>query len=354
MHTGLGTYIYNLITELRCLRVPWLIRGIVRADSISMIAPFVDAIEVLDTPIYTIREQLQVPWAARRSNLLHVPHYNVPLLFRGKLVVTIHDLIHLMDDNTPMKARAYARVMTNTAARKAEQIITVSEFSKTQLIERLGVQPAKITVIPNGVARRFRPLDEHGYVRRREMVRPKWRYFLYVGNLKPHKNLVRLLRAVALFLRKTQLAWKLLVVGRGTREETNQLLEHSSRLGITHSVMFLNDVTDEMLPELYSRAEFCVLPSLLEGFGLPVLESMASGTPVVCSRTASLPEVGGDAARYFDPLDVEDMATAIEAVATSAALRCALRDKGFQQAARFSWSRSARRHADLYDYVLRD
>jgi glycosyltransferase involved in cell wall biosynthesis len=173
-------------------------------------------------------------------------------------------------------------------------------------------------------------------------------YFLYVGNLKLHKNLMRLLSAVALFRNCTKLDWKLLIVGPGNENASKQLLRHSAQLGISDCVCFLNNVSHDLLPSLYRKAQFLVLPSLLEGFGLSIVEAMACGTPVVCSNAASLPEVAGNAALFFDPFRVEDIADAMEAVATSPDLRAKLRQNGLRTAGQFSWEESAKRHVEVF------
>jgi glycosyltransferase involved in cell wall biosynthesis len=356
LHTGLGTYTYNLIAGLGRVKESWSLRAIVNAASAERLTQFCDAVCVLRTPIYTLREQIEIPWAARGSDLLHVPHYNAPVLFRGKLVVTIHDLIHLMDakEHNRLAVRAYAGVMLRAVARRADHIITVSEFSRARIVELLGVDPARITVIPNGVAARFSPAgeeDDSAGSGARPDAAP---YFLYVGNLKPHKNLERFLTAVASFRQRTKLNWTFLIVGPGSESEVKNLRSHASRLGIEQLLVFKSAVSDDELLNLYRRAQFTVMPSLLEGFGFPVLEAMACGTPVVCSRAASLPEVGGDAAQYFDPLDVDSISQALEIVATCPETRAGLRRKGLERASQFSWERSVQRHVELFERVMRN
>jgi glycosyltransferase involved in cell wall biosynthesis len=354
LHTGLGTYTYNVISRLRQFKPTWSVKAITNRKSANQLAPLCDQIRILDTPIYTLREQWQVAWAARGADLLHVPHYNVPLLHHGKLVVTIHDLIHLIDDRKSVgtTVRAYATIMLNAAARKADHIITVSQFSKTQIVERLAVHPSKISVIPNGVAPIFRLQD--GQQPDLRPVGKQEPYLLYVGNLKPHKNLIRLLSAFAIFRNHTHLDWKLLLVGPGGKDESKQLDLHGANLGISNSIFFQNNVAQECLPGLYRKAQLLVLPSLIEGFGLSVVEAMACGTPVACSNASSLPEVAGDAARYFNPLNVEDIASALEDLALSEELRARLRHNGLKRAGQFSWDESARQHSEVFDRVLRN
>jgi alpha-1,3-rhamnosyl/mannosyltransferase len=172
-----------------------------------------------------------------------------------------------------------------------------------------------------------------------------------VGNLKPHKNIARLFRAMKLLRERKQGDIQLLVVGDDAVWKP-ALVQECLRLGLQEMVKFVSFVSEDVLPVVYAGAELVIQPSTLEGFGLPVLEAMACGTPVVCSNAASLPEVGGDAAEYFDPYSVEDMAGAIERVLSSGTRQAELRRKGLLQAARFRWDECVRQHAKIYRDLL--
>lgn len=354
LRTGVGTYVFNLVAGFRPYGNGFRLRGIVADKDKERFAPFCDEIITVDCPIYTIREQLEIPRAAAGCDLLHVPHYNVPLLYRGCLLVSIHDLIHIMEPafRGTLASWCYAWPMLNLAARKAEHVITVSQYSKVQIVDRLGIAPAKVSVIYNGVASRFHPRD------RQECATRVWEalsvhtpYLLYVGNLKPHKNVGTLLRALALLRQRKQADPQLLVVGDDATWKPG-LLQECARLGLQGAVRFVAPVSDDLLPVLYAAAELVVQPSTLEGFGLPVLEAMACGTPVVCSRAASLPEVAGDAAEYFDPYSAEDLAAAIDRVLSSTEQREELRRKGLQRASLFTWDECGRKHAEIYSQML--
>jgi glycosyltransferase involved in cell wall biosynthesis len=296
-----------------------------------------------------MREQFEIPAAAHGCALLHVLHYNVPLLYRGKLIVSIHDLIHLTREghNGKLMILGYAWVMLRMAARRADRIITVSEYSKRQLVEQLGVSESKITVIPNGVGSQFHPIDKAkaASVVKSALFQEK-PYFLCMSSLRPHKNLGSLLKAAEEFWIRTKSDWELLIVGDGPQAQ--QLIQEVDRLNIGDKVHFERLVPEHLLRYLYGAAEFVILPSLAEGFGLPVLEAMACGTPTLCSRSASLPEVGGDAAVYFDALNISEMAAAMELVFKERTLASILVAKGLARAALFSWHESARRHYQVY------
>ena len=355
VNTGLGTYTYNLIAGLAAAHPSeFRVRAIVHPRNADPVAAICERVAVVHTPIYSIGEQMEIRRVASGCDLLHMPHYNVPLLYRGILLVSICDLIHIMEPavSRTLASWCYARPMLNLSARKAQHVITLSEYSKAQIVDRLGIPPSKVSVIYCGVGPQFHVRDRQQSAAQvsKELSVDK-PYILYVGNLKPHKNVGRLLRAMAL-LRDRKLAdLQLLVVGDDAVRKP-ALLQESARLGLRHIVRFVSWVSDEMLPVLYAGAELVVQPSTLEGFGLPVAEAMACGTAVACSNAASLPEVGGDAAEYFDPYSVEDMAAAIERVLSSSARQAELRQRGPQQAARFRWEECVRQHAEIYRGLL--
>jgi len=352
--TGIGTYTFNLIASLKGRSDGFTIRALTWAKDAERMRPLCDGVKVVAARIYTLREQLEIPWAARGADLLHVPHYNVPLLYRGKLLVTIHDLIPIMDATfqRTVASNLYARPMFNLVARKADHLVTVSEFSRDQIVERLGIAPAKITVIHSGVSPHFCPRDHHEAVARVSAAlglnRP---YLLFVGSLMPHKNLKNLIRAFAFLRARKALEQELLIVGDSRRWRTRFLTE-PHRQGVAEAVHFVPHVSYEMLPWVYGAADLLVLPSFIEGFGLPVLEAMACGTPVVCSRAASLPEVAGEAAEYFEPSSAEDLAASIERVLNSTERQAELRQKGLERVKHFSWDECARRHCEVYRGLL--
>jgi glycosyltransferase involved in cell wall biosynthesis len=353
-NTGLGTYTHNLIVGLAVYSTDFAIRAIVHQHNADRVAAVCGRVAVVNTPIYSVREQMEIPRAASGCALLHVPHYNVPLLYMGCLLVSIHDLIHIMEPafRRSLASWCYARPMLKLSARKAAHVITVSQYSKVQIVERLGIAPSKVSVIYNGVAAQFHSRDRQECATRiSEALSLHTPYLLYVGNLKPHKNVIGLLRALALLRQRRQAALQLLVVGEDATWKP-ALRRECARVGLEDTVRFIPQVSDDLLPVVYAAAELLVQPSTLEGFGLPVLEAMACGTPVVCSNAASLPEVGGNAAEYFDPYSVEDMAAAIRRVLSSSSRREELRQKGLLQASRFRWDECVRQHAEVYRRLL--
>jgi glycosyltransferase involved in cell wall biosynthesis len=214
-------------------------------------------------------------------------------------------------------------------------ILTVSEFSRQRLIEYLQVDPSKIIAIPNGVDERFNRAATEAVPAMRARLGLPERYILFVGSLDPRKNLRGLLQAWEQI--STRLDCPLVICGASSHVFRSAGIDR-----LPESVVLSGYVADEDLPALYAGASLFVYPSLYEGFGLPVIEAMACGTPVVCSSTTALGEVAGDAACLVDPAEPESIAAGILRVAEDESLRGKLRGRGVQRAAEFSWNRTAR------------
>lgn len=312
-----------------------------------------DKVSTVNVGIYTVGEQFAVPWAARGTDLLHVPHYNVPVFHPGPMVVSILDLIHLSEGyKKDWQVQLYASAMLRFAARRAQHIFTLSEFSRREIVTRLGVKEEKVTAIPCGVHPEFRPLPKTGS---RAVVEAqtgiKGDFLLYVGNLKPHKNIPTLLRGYAALSTSLREQFRLLVLGEDAKALPG-LQAQADQLGIAPRVVWQSRVQRATLPHLYNAATLTVVPSLLEGFGLPVVESMACGTPVVASHAASLPEAGGSAAVYFDPCSPDSLATELARLLASPGLCENLSASGIAHASGFSWQKAAAAHVEIYEKVL--
>jgi len=351
---GIGTYTYHLLEGLWKYGNGFEVQAITRERDKAKVKQWCPLVTVVNTPIYTVREQWEVPWAAKGCDLLHVPHFNAPLFQPTPLVITIHDLIHITDPEyrTSFKAWACARPVLGLAARKAAHIITDSEYSKAQIIERLGVTFSKVSVISCGVDAEFIRMSKEEAVQAvSAALQIHESYLLYVGSLKRYKNVSTLLKAFAMLRARRDIPQRLLILG-DTAQGKRELAGECAKLGISARTDFVPYVAQELLPKVYAAADVLVMPSKIEGFGLPVLEAMACGTPVVSSRAASLPEVGGEAVVYFDPHSPEDLAEAIERVLNSKELRENLRAKGLERAARFTWKDSVEKHVEVYQAVL--
>jgi glycosyltransferase involved in cell wall biosynthesis len=351
---GIGTYTENLLLGLNARANGLEIHAIVRKADAARVRSICSRVTILDVPIYTLAEQFLVPRAVKSCDLLHVPHFNVPLLHTGPLIVSIMDVIHISSPayRDSFGSRFYAKPMLNASARKADQVVTVSEYSKTQIMEALGIPESKITVIHCGVdSQYFQACDPKENRAVAESLGIRTPFLLYVGNLKPHKNVATLLRAFAQLCRRQTLPHRLVIVGDDLRWKRS-LVDECSRLRIGDRLLFIPYVDQALLPRIYAAADVLVMPSAVEGFGLPVLEAMASGTSVICSQAASLPEVAGDAVLYFDPASSEQLSLQLERLLQSPALQDSLRQKGLERAKQFTWQAATTKHLDLYHRVL--
>src|SRR3954462_11289261 len=304
---------------------------------------------------YSVAEQIRIPYALKREGvtLFHAPHYVLPPLIGCKSVVTIHDCIHLMfPQYLPNRfAYAYAKRSIDLAARRATRVMTVSESSKRDILRFVDTEPDKIDVIYNAYDDRF-AIDPH----EEEVVRVSERYqlqsefVLYAGNVKPHKNLERLIEAFHIVRSRGLDQLKLVLIGDEISKYT-ALRRAVHRHQLHNYVRFLGYLPEDTLAVMYRLAGVFVFPSLYEGFGLPPLEAMASGTPVVTSNVSSLSEVAGDAALLADPYSPAAIADAIHRVLTDDSVRRDLRRKGLARAQQFSWEASARRVRRIYGEV---
>ena len=354
---GIGTYIRNLLRQLaRIDRNTEFVILCRPADSQTVGALGTNFRAVIETSRnYSLAEQWRIPLAVKREHvtLFHAPHYVLPPLVGCRSVVTIHDCIHLMfPQYLPNRfAFAYAQTSIRLAARRATRIMTVSESSKRDILRFVNVPPEKIDVIYNAYDERFgiEPAEED-VVRVRERYQLNDEFVLYAGNVKPHKNLGRLIEAFHLVRQRGLNHLKLVMIGDEMSKYT-ALRRAVHQYQLHKYVRFLGYMPEETLAVMYRLAGVFVFPSLYEGFGLPPLEAMASGTPVVTSNVSSLPEVAGDAAVLVDPYDPDAIADGIYRVLTDERLRRALRLKGVARAGQFSWEQSVRRVHAIYDEV---
>jgi glycosyltransferase involved in cell wall biosynthesis len=357
---GIGTYVQNLLRQLARLDAESEYVLFCRADdreALSGLGPnFRPVVESAEP--YSVMEQINIPMrlARERINLFHSPHYVLPPLTPCKSVVTIHDCIHLMfPQYLPNRlAYGYARTFLWWAAHGSGQIITVSEASKRDILRYFKIPEQKIHVIHNGLDDRFRQAPPDAEVHRvRERFQLQEQFVLYAGNVKPHKNVERLIEAFHHLHTTGFDHLKLLVIGNDiSRYATLRRAIHTHNL---HKyVRVLGFVPDQTLQILYRLASVFVFPSLYEGFGLPPLEAMACGTPVVTSNASSLPEVVGDAAVLVDPYDARSIAEGIRRVLVDDALRADLARRGVARAQSFSWEEAARRVHQIYRDVVRE
>jgi len=299
-----------------------------------------------------VEEQGSLAAQLRRHSLdvLHNPDFTLPLMtpHRMRTVVTVHDVAYVRHpESNSRKSQILLNAFVPRAVHKADAIIAVSEFTKQEIEQVYGVDPAKIHVIPNGVEDRLRPAtaDEIADLRLRYGL-PARRMILYLGSIEPRKNVVRLAEAV------DRIPGATLVLGGGAARGAAEIRgEIESRLG--ERVRYLGFVPDEDLPALYGAASVFAYPSIYEGFGIPPVEAMACGTAVAVANAASLPGVVGDAAAKFDPYDVEDIRLKLERILDDERHHADLVGRGIERAKMYQWNAVARETVRVYEDVAR-
>jgi glycosyltransferase involved in cell wall biosynthesis len=356
---GIGTYIRNLVHHLARIDQKTEYVLLCRPTDRSRIAIPSGNFRLVDepSPPNSAAEHVRIPVSLRREriDLFHSPHYVLPPLINCRSVVTIHDCIHLMfPQYQPNRlAHLYARLQMWTAAHRSDRVLTVSETSKQDILRRFRIPADKVTVVYNAIDERLTvPPTAEDIEHVRDRYQLKDPFVLYVGNIKPHKNIERLIEAFRELRREAQFeSLKLVIIGdeisryQGLRRAVHQHKLHKH-------VRFLGFVPPDTLGVLYRVARVFVFPSLYEGFGLPPLEAMYLGTPVVTSNVSSLPEVVGDAAILVDPYSPASIAEGMRKALTDESLRASLRVSGMARAREFSWARSVEQIHQVYTDVM--
>jgi len=357
---GIGSYIRNLLEAIsrrpEAERYRFRIYAR-RADRDSM-PRLADNFEIIDedSPGYSFAELTGFAFRLFRDrlDLFHATHYVLPPL-RSRAVVTIHDIIHLLYPQfLPNRAALfYARVMIRRALSRADRIITVSYNSKRDLVDYFGITPSRVEVIYNGVSPRFRPDlpdEEHARVASKYgLSRP---YLLFLGGERPHKNVQNVVRAFAEARRSRPDLPHVLVLAGPMPKNSARIDALIAALDVGSALVRPGRIAEEDLPGLFAGADALLYPTLYEGFGLPVVESMACGTPVLTSSTSALQEIAGGYAYLVDPLDVDAIARGIVALTTDPKVRADFIELGRKRALDFSWDKAAERTLEVYAEAL--
>ncbi len=345
-HPGIGRYIKNLLKAMLGLNTgcEFLVFGDENKLTTYNLKLTTDQIIRWNAPIYSLQEQIFQPFIKYNLDVVHVPHFNVPFQRRNKLVITIHDLVYLkFPESRPYFRGIVAKRVITNAVKKADRIIAVSENTKRDIIKEFPYAKRKIEVIYEAADPIFCKIDDE---MRKENIRKKYKLprdiILFVGSLKKHKNIERLIDAYT-DLKSKVIQHKLIIVGRYRPREAEILRKIEST-----DALYLGEIPTEDLVSIYNLASLLIIPSLYEGFGLPALEAMACGTPVIASSSASLPEVIGDAGVLFDAQDKSDIFDKIYEVLKDEDLRQGLIKKGFKRTRSFSWVKTALQTIELY------
>lgn len=363
LHGGIGRYIEKLIVELEKLDTQNEYRIFLNADNWPDYQPQNPKFRkvLANIPWYGWREQVLMPGLVKRNrvDLMHWPHWNVPIFYNGKSIVTIHDLIlwHFPSRQTSTLdpwfywiKYFFFRLLLRWVIKRADKILVPSEFTRNDVLKIFSLPLEKVIVIYEGAGQRMGAFGapKKNFLSQLTIYQP---YVLYVGSAYPHKNLDNLLEGFEKFNQRHPWEYQLVLAGRDSYfyQRLKNLL-HSRYYQLP--IVLTGFVPDNHLPWLYERASGCVFPSFYEGFGLPGLEAMQAGVPVAAANSSCLLEIYGPAAVYFDPCQPEEIASSLEQILTQPRLRSELKQKGLERAQKFSWARCAQDTLQAYQSVV--
>jgi glycosyltransferase involved in cell wall biosynthesis len=354
--SGVGYYTARLLASLANGAGDGIVDRLIVLSNRELALPAGPRVQVPEAgrfPVRSLWMQLVLPRLLRRlrPDVVHYTNYLAPVWGGVPYVVSIHDMsVSLMPQFHTMKKRLLTSRLVPIVARRASLVLTPSESTRRDVVRLLRLDPGRVKVIPYAPAPVFRPSPpDAARVRALGLETP---YFLYVGTLEPRKNLVRALRAFAR-VGGTLPDHRFVLVGqRGWKY--SEIVAEAARPELADRVTLAGYVAEADLPALYANATAFVYPSLYEGFGLPVMEAMATGLPVLTSRSSSLTEIAEGAAVLVDPLDETALADGMVSLATDEPLRASLRARGLERTASFTWERTARETAEAYREALED
>ena len=354
--SGNETYVANLIRHLQALGLPGsFLLATAHPKALAKIIMLDDQFRSVSVSTSSIRRvfyDLPRIAARERVDVMHVT-YAGPPYGHCPLIVSIHDISYKEDPKWfSLKDRLVLNAGVSATLRRAASVITLSEYSKSRIMQSYAVPARRVMAVPLAADANFRPIDDTQTIdeklTRYGIRKP---YVLAVGNLQPRKNLSALIQAFALLTSRGKFPCQLVIVGKH-RWRGSEVQASVESLNLVGTVVVTGYVPTADLPFLYAGADLLAYPSLYEGFGLPILEAMACGTPVVTSNVTSMPEVAGDAAILVDPTSVEDIAQGLERVLLDESLRRELSRKGLARASEFSWKKTAQLTYDIYCRVV--
>jgi glycosyltransferase involved in cell wall biosynthesis len=364
---GVGTYIRNVVRTLACLDREseyFLIGSPVKVAEFGALPRNFQAVSLTEGDT-SLKGTLEFRAIVKRleCDLVHIPHlFWLPRGLSCPYVLTVHDLLEHMygSRNASSLRRSLHFYLTRRVLRKAARVIAVSQFTKNEIEKLLAIADDRIEVVYNAIDERF--LRGHATQADRELIAQRYLvnypFILYAGAIRPHKNVVRIIEAFSALKSELQKEQqfpdlKLIIIGDDLSSHP-RLRRTVVRSGVQNDVRFLGFVPIEVLRIFYDVAKIFVFPSLYEGFGLPPLEAMAHGTPVVTSNTSSLPEVVGHAALLVNPENVFEIRRGLQRALLDPALRAQMKQRGYEQAQRFSWTTSVSRILEIYREVAGD
>ena len=351
---GIGSYLQGLLTEMARIDPAGGLVVLVSSENRHLMPEIPESWRLVEVDVagYTLREQAAVLSAAMLAGVgvLHVPHYVVPVLFPRRMVVTIHDIIHvLFPEFLPHSLGfAYARMSIRFAVRRGRVLVTGSRTTAEDLKRLFGASEDRLRVIPHGVHAEFLVAGEPEQDRAsRASLGVGGPYLLHVGNHKPHKNAEGLLKAYQLLVMGRRGGVPPLIMAGGFPAD-GELAQRARAMGLEGRVRCVGHVERRQLAALFRGATAFVYPTLYEGFGLPVLEAMACGVPVVAGDISAIREVAGDAVLRVNPRDVVELAGAVRRLLEQPDLQAQLRERGSERARAFSWRKAAEATLEAY------
>lgn len=358
--TGIGTYIKNLTDNIFAVdQDNEYILFLLEPQYSIYIPPFENVKKkIIKSSWYSWKEQFVLPWQMLKEkvDLMHFPHFNTPVLYRDKNILTIHDITPKFFPGHKMNSlirRAGFNLVFNQSLSKADKIITVSNHTKNDLIKYFKTPEEKIKVIYEGISKDFTNITEEE--KKNSIIKNKYGiikpYLLYVGVWRNHKNVVNLIKAFSILINKYKLDLQL-VIGGEEDPYYPEVRRVWQKLGLEKRLVIPGLIAQKELPFFYNLASVFVFPSFYEGFGLVGLEAMSCGVPVASSKNGSLPEVLGNAANFFNPSDPEDMAEKIKSILENSELRNQLIERGFKQVQKYSWRKCAEKTLEIYQEII--
>ncbi len=360
--TGLGNYAFSLLKSLLAIDKDNLYKVLVY-DGLDNNHPIYQLnqanliVESVNIPPVSISQQLLIPKLLKKEkpDIYHYPNWDVPVFQNVNTVFTIHDLTYLLHKNVYVKYNILKRLYTYFnifgGVKKAKKIIVVSQNTKKDLKNLFRVPERKINVVYEAFESQFtQKVSEEKKDRVLKSFNIFGRYFLFVGERRPHKNLPLIIKAFHKF-DQINSNYNLVIVGK-PYADYNEDVNVVKQLNLEEKVKFLNYVDNEYVHVFYQSAEALIFVSLYEGFGIPILEAMSSGTPVITSNVSSMPEIAGEAAIRVDPFSSDEISMAMIKIVNESQLRKDLVEKGYQRVKQFSWEKTAQETLKIYQSVL--
>ena len=366
--TGLGNYTYNLVKHLLMLDseneyIVLINRSLTDQHPIKHLEQKNLTKRFVQIPEVTPQQQVMVPFELlkQKPDIYHYPNFDLPVFQPYNSIFTVHDLTYLKHDDLYMNGRwiknFYTKAIMSLAARKSKKIIAVSASTKSDLLEILKVPEHKVDVIHEG-------LDEiyfngslsntrSDFFNKNFALNDGAEYFLFIGERRPHKNLVRLIEAFFIFKQRAPNKIKLVIGGKkyASYDEPERKVQE---LNLTNEVIFLGYIPEDDLQLLYKNARCFIFISIYEGFGIPILEAMACGTPIITSNISAMPEVAGEAALTVNPYNVDEIAEVMHQLTCDSNMSQRLVDTGLKRVKNFSWNNAAEKTLELYEGIVRN